>query len=332
MSKNPLNDIYWDKIKIYHGTHNKYLDAILSKGFFIPNHDENWLGKGTYFAVNNIFLPILFSESHVKKADEIGDKNCYPVILEIKAKYLADNIKARILDLTSQQGLSLFHSISKDFVNFISKYDDFPVLEKELRRLEDSFANSPLYNGALKPHLLPNKDWFLLSLGARRTLDVLDPQSGPAKLLKDSSINITNIIFDWFNYKHSCGIETNIPIRGVMGNFNSGQGTPIALEKIFTGRKIDRRFADYISYLNRTELSIFGYDYYRSEDEKFWAFHRLFKDSPKKGIHYNTYMGSGPIRGLLESSFKITRELGLPIDINEIRDLINLIIKENDTN
>ena len=101
---NKLNSIDWSKIKLYHGTSDKYLKSILKNGFFIPKHESNWLGRGTYFTVNNIFLPILFSSSHVKKSG--GN----PAIIEINAEYPTDDIQANILNLTTQQGLNLIHS------------------------------------------------------------------------------------------------------------------------------------------------------------------------------------------------------------------------------
>ena len=67
---NSLNNIDWDKIKLYHGTNDFYLNSIMKKGFFIPIQEGNWLGKGTYFAVNNVFMPILYSNGHVKSYKE----------------------------------------------------------------------------------------------------------------------------------------------------------------------------------------------------------------------------------------------------------------------
>lgn len=324
---NKLNDIDWRKIKLYHGTSDKYLKSILTKGFFIPKHEGNWLGRGTYFAVNNIFLPILFSSSHVKKSG--GN----PVIIEINAEYLADDIKTKILDLTVQPGLNLFHNISNDFFNFIKPYDRYPDLKDELKLLEEHYTASPFYDDKLKPHLLPNLDWFVLALGAKQITDNLDlgTEDRIDKLRDKGSENITNLIFDWFNFKYSCGIETDVPIRGVLANFNSGQGTPIALANILKEHKIKRGFADYISYLNRMELSIFGYDYYRSE-EQYWDFRKLFCVNPHEPKHYQRYLGDGPIERLLEKSFKISEDYGFTVDRKYISDLLKLLISEHDTN
>ena len=115
-----------------------------------------------------------------------------------------------------------------------------------------------------------------------------------------------------------------------MAHFNSGQGTPIALANILNNQKIKRSCADYISYLNRTELSVFGYDYYGSRGS-FWDFHKLFcVDKPKKGTHYQIYRGREPIKSLLKSSFELSKELGFNMDNQNINDLFNLIIGEND--
>lgn len=325
---NKLNSIDWSKVKLYHGTNDKFLRSIITKGFYIPEHDRNWLGRGTYFAVNNIFLPILFSSSHVKKHG--GN----PVIIEINAEYLADDIKATILDLTSQQGLNLFHNISNDFINFIKPYERYPELKEELKLLEKHFKASPFYNEILKPNLIPNLEWFMLAIGAKQITDSINFGNDERidKLKNEGGDHITNLIFDWFNFKYSCGIEADVPIRGVMANFNSGQGTPIALASILQKEdKIKRSFADYISYLNRTELSIFGYDYYRNKGQ-FWDFKRLFNVTPQESKHYKKYLGTGPIEGLFEESFKISEELGFKMDRRDLSELFNILISEHDTN
>jgi hypothetical protein len=118
-----LNEIDWNTIKLYHGTNHKFMKSITENGFYIPDHNANWLGRGTYFAVNNIFLPILFSNNHVKK------HGGHPAIIEINAEFLADYIKNTILDLTTQHGLSIFHNISNDFINFINLYDGYSTLD-----------------------------------------------------------------------------------------------------------------------------------------------------------------------------------------------------------
>jgi len=322
-----LNSINWSTIKLYHGTNDEYLRSIFKNGFFIPIHDGNWLGRGTYFAVNNIFLPILFSNSHAKK------HGGHPVIIEINAKYLADDIKNTILDLTTQQGLNVFHNICNDFINFIKPYDRYPELKDELKLLEKHFAASPFYDEKLKPNLIPNLDWFVLAIGVKKITDNLeiDKDERIDGLRIKGSENITNLIFDWFNFKYSCGMEVEVPIRGVMASYNSGQGTPIALANILKDHKINRSFADYISYLNRAELSIFGYDYYRCK-EQFWDFKRLFSEEPQENTHFKKYIGQGPIINLLKKSFNESEALGFKMDAKAIEDLYELLISEYDTN
>ena len=327
-----LNEIDWNTIKLYHGTNYGFIRAITEKGFYIPKHNANWLGRGTYFAVNNIFLPILFSNNHAKKHKGEQGEQAEPAIIEINAEFLADYIKNTILDLTTQHGLSIFHNISNDFINFINLYDGYPELEDELRLLEKHFAASPFYHEKLKPNLVPNLNWFLLALGYQEVSEQSNVNDNQiiAELNQKGSENITNLIFDWFNFKYSSGIENDVPIRGIMAHFNSGQGTPIALANILNNQKIKRSFADYISYLNRTELSVFGYDYYGSRGS-FWDFHKLFcVDKPKKGTHYQIYRGREPIKSLLKSSFELSKELGFNMDNQNINDLFNLIIGEND--
>jgi len=321
--------IDWDNIKLYHGTSDKYLDSIISKGFYIPQHDRNWLGKGTYFAVNNIFLPILFSNSHVKS--ESGDCSA---IIEIHGKYLSDSIKSKIINLTTQQDLNLFHNISKDFNDFISPYDNYPELKKELNLQEEHFSASPFYEKKLERTLLPSLNWFMLALGIGSETDLLEMSGDKeiARLKAKSTENITNIIYDWFNYKYSCGIENEVPIRGVMASFDSGEGTPIALAKILKKHKLNRSFSDYVTYLNRTELSIFGYDYYRSDGE-FWDFNKLFDvENPLLDMHYCKYVGKGPIESLLADSFEKSKKYGYAMDRKDISDLYELLISERDVN
>lgn len=322
-----LNKINWNKIRLYHGTNDTYLSSIQDKGFFIPQHDGNWLGRGTYFAVNNIFLPILFSNMHVNK------NGGAPAIIEIDANYLAEDIKANVLDLTSQDGLNTFHNICNDFVNFIKPYEGYPELKKELGLLEKHYAASPLYSDKCKPNLIPNLEWFLLAIGLKPIANILDIESDERiySLYQKGEENITNLIFDWFNFKFSSGMEKDVPIRGIMANFNSGEGTPIALSKVLKGDQIKRGFADYISYLNRTELTIFGYDYYKA-DNKFWSFDSLFKESPRKNKHFKTYVGKGPIEKLLEKSFGEAKAFGYKMDQKAISDLYNFLIEEHDTN
>ena len=322
-----LNDIDWRKIKLYHGTTGQNIKKILSDGFHvIPTNDGNWLGRGTYFAVNNVFLPILFSKKQAKKHGDV------PAIIEINGEFLSEDIKSKILDLTSQPGINMFHNISYDFTNFLKPYEKYQELQNELNQLEKHFASSPFYNEKIKPNLIPNIDWFVFAIGTSNiTKNYDDYEKGIKELKRISKKNITNVIFDWFNYKYSCGIEKDVPIKGIMAHFNTG--TPIALASVLKKTKIQRGFADYISYLNRTELSIFGYNYYCKENgNAFWNFKKLFHKSPKKGKHYKTYIDIGPIERLLTNSFKKSNMLDFKIDEQYIIEIYNLLIDEEDSN
>lgn len=330
---NSLNNIDWDKIKLYHGTNDFYLNSIMKKGFFIPIQEGNWLGKGTYFAVNNVFMPILYSNGHVKSYKE-KDKSAkvVPAILEIEGKYLSFKIKDKILDLTVQKGLNLFHNISNEFSKFINPYEGNKEQKDEFDIFEKHFANSPFYNDDLKPNLIPNLEWLAFATSTNPTIKEFRDEHGIRleELKKISNSNISNIIFAWFNYKYSCGIENEIPIRGVMAHFNTG--TPISLSKVLQGKDIDRGFADYISYLNRTELSIFGYKYY-GNNQQYWSFNDLFEDgNPIQGTHFKRYVDVNPIKNLLKSTFDESQTMGFKMNELDFEKLYSLLIEQHDYN
>lgn len=314
-----MNTIDWKKVKLYHGTSIVSKKNIFEEGLFKPHKNTNWLGRGTYFAVNNIFTPIFYSN---KKAEE---KKTDPYIIEINGEDLSSEIKKKILDLTSQKGLNLLHLITNEFTNYINIYRDFPDIKKKFHLLEKHFSESPFYNNQIKEHLIPDLDWFVFAILSKKNENLL---SDKFKNLKElSKDNITNLILDWYNFKVSCGNESDVPIKGVMGNFNTG--TPIALSPSSKKKLNEYDFSDYINYLNRTEIAIFGYDLY--DNNTHWDFEKLFSITPEPGIHYKEYEGKIPIKKLLAKSLEDIKSLKFNIDEYEIMKLYNTIINENDT-
>jgi hypothetical protein len=314
-----MNNIDWEKVKLYHGTSDLWKNDIFNKGLYKPNHDMNWLGRGTYFTVDNIFMPILYSNNKAKET------NSSPYIIEIEGKYLSSEIKTKILDLTSQKGLNLLHLITNEFVDYINIYKDFPALKEKFNLLERHFSESPFYNSQISKQLIPDLDWFVFAILSKNKEDFL---SNKFKNLKDlTKDNITNVILDWYNFKVSCGNDKDVPIKGVMGNFNTG--TPIALFSSLKEKLDEHGFSDYTNYLSRSEIAIFGYDLYDNGD--FWNFEKLFSCTPKRNQHYKEYIGNGPILELLVNSFDNIESFGLRIDKYEINKLYNTIINERDT-
>lgn len=314
-----MNTIDWENVKLYHGTSNIWRKDIFNKGLFRPIHDMNWLGRGTYFAVNNLFMPILYSSNKAIKT------NSEPYIIEINGKYLSSEIKNKILDLTSQKGLNLLHLITNDFINYINIYRDFPALKQKFNLLENHFSESPFYNTQIKKQLIPDLDWFVFAILSKDKEDFISDKFKNLKVL--SKDNITNIILDWYNFKVSCGNDKDVPIKGVLGNFNTG--TPIALFSSLKKQLKKYGFVDYTNYLSRTEIAIFGYDLY--DNNSFWSFKKLFSCNPKQNIHYKEYIGKGPIKELLEKSFEGIQFLGFDINQYEIDNLYNTIIDESVT-
>lgn len=284
----------WNDITLYHGTTNVGWKSILKDGVRIPAHDANWLGRGMYFGVNNVLTPIRYA---LNNCNSTYGKT--PIIVEINAAQVRQDILDKILNLTNHAGLIDWYFISEKFKGFAKS------LVPEVRQ---SLLASPLYSQKVKTALTLDMEWYYF---LKQIEPIILSQDSTSPFILDlktqAAIHIYNLIIDWFNYSVSGGDENEIPIKGMLGTFNTGE----PMSSFETSRKsaaVSKRiFFDYVSFLNRIELSIFGFKYYQAYDkgESGWALTNLFKSGKvKEGVDYTIYSGKDQIIGLLERIVK----------------------------
>ncbi len=103
----------WSDVTLYHGTSNFDWQSMLKDGVRIPDKDANWLGRGMYFGVNNALTPIRYALSNCSATPSKS-----PVIVEISATKVKQDILDKILNLTDHAGLIKWYVISEKFKSF----------------------------------------------------------------------------------------------------------------------------------------------------------------------------------------------------------------------
>lgn len=266
-----LNNIKWNNKILYHGTTKNSWELVKNEGFRITKKEKNWLGRGIYFGVDNILTPMKYAFDNVKdKEDDI------PIILKIDAESLKKEYLNKVLDLTNHNGIIYFYLISIMFKKFT---DELNKEDRTINNYRNKFENSFIYSDVIKKVFTLDMEWYSFLQNIQPIIDNFKNFKSPLvqEIIDHCSLNISNLIIDWFNYFISGGQENEIPIRGVMANFNTGE--PIIIPKLIlkeTG-DVNRIFYDYISLLNRTELAIFGFNYYQAYNENVrWNFNDIF--------------------------------------------------------
>ncbi len=269
----PINtNIQWDDAYLYHGSCLKiWEDAYDSKTkdvlIKMPTHEQHWLGRGLYFGVNNVITPVKFA---LRKAHK---NNCDPVIVEVPGKKLRQSVRDKVLDLTHHVGILSSYIISKEFGTFAQHYND----EDTLKNIKNGLFNNKLYSNSIKTFFSLDKEWFTLMKQIEPILKKYNSNNEIIdELRKNSSMNISNLIYDWFNYYKSSGIEKDVPVKAILANFNTG--TPLLYNDILDKMSLsERTFYDFTTILSRTEISFLGYKYY-TLDEK-WKFSDIFVEN-----------------------------------------------------
>lgn len=269
MKNTPSVNINWDNAILYHGTCLGTWEKAFDKAnkdvlIRIPIHEQHWLGRGLYFGVNNIITPVKFALRSAYKS------NCTPIILEAPASYVKKAIRDNILDLTHHVGLLTSYIISNQFGEFTKDYND----EKVLKNIKNGLFKNKLYSDSVKTFFSLDKDWYLLMKEIEPVLRRLNTNNEIIdELRKNSTMNISNLIYDWFNYYMSSGTEKDVPIRAIVANFNTG--SPLLYKGLVDEMSLsERTFYDFTTILSRTEISFLGYDYYRREEE--WNLSNIF--------------------------------------------------------
>jgi hypothetical protein len=290
-----FSDINWKDSNLYHGTTKNTWEAIKEKGVIIPQHEGNWLGRGMYFGVNNILTPIKF-------ALEKSNKGNPPIIIEIPAASIKQTILLKLMDLTNHYGLIYSYFISEKFKAFA---DELNRDDPEIQQMKSNFLYSPLYSDKFKKFLSLDMEWYLFIKHIEPIMNQFDFKSPFFTELKEvSKFHISNLIIDWFNYFRSGGSEEEIPIKCIVGNFNVGE--PIFLSKYGAKTLLtDRIFFDFISFLNRTELSIFGFEYYKAyKEDSTWKLDSIFSNGKLTKTNCIIHEGDNQIKDLLSKFIK----------------------------
>lgn len=264
-----LNNIKWNNKILYHGTTKKLWDDVEKRGFKIPIKEKNWLGRGIYFGVNNFITPMKYAFDKVK-----NNKDDQPLIVRIHAKDLKLRYLNKILDLTSHDGMIYFYLISKKFKGLIEELNEE---DEVIKRYRENLGKSKFYSDTIKKVLTLDIEWYSLIQNIQPIIGKFYRSTSPLvrELIDICNYNISNLIIDWYNYLISGGQEKDIPISGIIANFNTGD--PLVLSGLILDNFKNRIFYDYVSFLNRTELSIFGFKYYRDYNkESYWNIKDLF--------------------------------------------------------
>lgn len=257
-----MRDIY-----LYHGTHSDAWHGIQKGGFRIPS-DTNWLGRGVYWGYDNFLIPVSYA---VKAARRYGNE---PVLLRVAESCVLPSVLERTLDLTKSDGLLSAYYMIREFGELLDEFSD-----DDLRR---GFHNSPMYSAKVRRDLSLDMNWYLTLKLIQPVLDALETTGPPVDELRNAShMHISNILIDWFNYYRSAGTEGRVPIRIVKGSFNTG--SPLFLPNRaldHRGGRLGRVFYDFISFLNRTELSVLGFRYYWHYDgvDQYWKLDEIIRD------------------------------------------------------
>ena len=216
----------------------------------------------------------------------------------------------------------------KELVDAFNEDDDI------IRKYRNQFNDSSLYASKVKRVLSLDIEWYIVTKMIEPILRNLNFKSSLVSELKNiSNINLSNLVIDWYNYFESGGREEDVPIKGIMASFNTGD--PLLLSPYLSGaNKSDRVFYDFITYLNRTELSIFGFEYYKSymDNNNAWTIGDIFINKNILTNKDNLTEGEGPIKNKLMNIMKCTKFPNLSEDI--IRDntklLFDAIIRQDD--
>lgn len=322
MKKSQMANINWEKAYLYHGTSSsRWKDSIISNKkdvrIKIPQHEQNWLGRGLYFGVNNIITPIKFAlmKEKAQKTD--------PIIIEIPASEIKDDIKNRILDLTHHVGLLGSFIISEEFKGLAKDFND----TENLTTINKGLFKSKMYSDIVKTFFSLDQDWYKLMKDIEPVIRELKTENTIIhELKKSSTMNISNLIYDWFNYYVSGGNENEVPIRAIVANFNTG--SPLLLKGYNKSSISERTFYDFTTILSRTEISFLGYDYYKRKDE--WNLSSIFNDGFIDKLE--TYEGEGQIINLISNI--IYENIPWVNDKNDsdtyARELYNEIERERD--